>query len=134
MAAPSSTTEITTATGRRAEQRYRPEPTAPAQARAFVDEFLTSVGAPELDERAELLTAEMVADAVRHAPSQVVVRIAFDRGGLRVEISDDPGIIADPAAGKADRERTRRHADTMASRWGSSYTRDTTTTWFELAA
>jgi len=127
-------TQSTESRIQRVEQRYIPDVTTPRQARDFVDEFLAAVGAADLEERADLLTSELVADAVRHAPSQVVVRVAFDRSALRVEVSDDPGIIADPEAGKAERELSRRHAEVLASRWGSSFSRDITTTWFELRA
>jgi anti-sigma regulatory factor (Ser/Thr protein kinase) len=125
---------MTETTIQRAEQRYTPDATAPRRARAFVDEFLETVGAADLDEQADLLTSELVADAVRHAPSQVVVRVTFDRTGLRVEISDDPGLVTNPEAGKVERELSRKHAEALASRWGSSFTRDITTTWFELEA
>ncbi len=136
MEAASSTRQAGTqqSPAQRAEQRYVPDETAPRAARVFVDEFLADVGAADLEHPAELLTSEMVAEAVRHAPSQVIVRVEFDRSALRVEVTDDPGLIVDPAAGRAEREQCRRHADALAHRWGSTFNRDLTTTWFELIA
>ena len=61
-------------TKQQAEQRYVPGATAPEQAGAFVDEFLERVGAEAFEARAGVLTTEMVADAVGHAPTQLTVR------------------------------------------------------------
>ncbi len=117
-----------------AEANLAPSPTAPRQARVFVDEFLEDVGADHLEELADLLTSELVSDAVRHRPSQVRLRATFDQAMLRVEVSDDPGIVEDPLAGYLERTVGRRLASELANDWGSEFGRSRTTTWFELAA
>ena len=53
---------------------------------------------------------------------------------LRVEVSDDPGIVEDPLAGYLERTVGRRLASELANDWGSEFGRSRTTTWFELAA
>ena len=60
--------------------------------------------------------------------------MVVDRTGVRVEVSDDPGLIPDPHAGEVERRLSREHRDVLASRWGSDFGREITTTWFELAA
>ena len=117
-----------------AEANIAPSPTAPREARAFVDAFLEDVGADQLEELADLLTSEIVSDAVRHRPSQVRLRATFDQEMLRVEVSDDPGIVDDPLTGYLERTVGRRLASELAYDWGSEFGRSRTTTWFELAA
>ena len=114
------------------EQRYEPSLTAPRRARHLIDEFLQVVDGEDLRDEADLLTSEVVADAVRQAPSQISVRAEFDEGVLRVEVSDDPGLVTDPGAGRFERRTGRQLVEALASSWGSDLDRDRTTTWFEL--
>ena len=116
-----------------AEQRYAPNTDAPRLARHFVDGLLEAAGAEQLEPAANLLTSEVVADAVRHAPSEISVRVELDPAHLRVEVSDDPGIIAAPMGSRFERRARRRLIESIASRWGSDLDRHRTTTWFELA-
>jgi hypothetical protein len=106
--------------------------TTPAEARRLVEELLEAAGAERLEPTADLLTSELVADAVRHAPSQISVRAAVDPDMLRVEVSDDPGIISEPGPPSVERRVRRRLVETLAHRWGSDLDRQRTTTWFEL--
>ena len=115
-----------------AEERYRPTPDAPRKARHLVDEVLEAAGADQLEPTADLLTSELVSDAVRHAPSQIMVRAVVDPDVLRVEVTDDPGIVFEGPRSFEQRAR-RRLVETMASRWGSDLDLRRTTTWFELA-
>jgi hypothetical protein len=115
-----------------AERRYPPTVTTPAEARRLVEELLEAAGAERLEPTADLLTSELVADAVRHAPSQISVRAAVDPNMLRVEVSDDPGIISEPGPPSVERRVRRRLVETLAHRWGSDLDRQRTTTWFEL--
>jgi hypothetical protein len=116
------------------EATIAPSAAAPRQARMFVDEFLEDVGADHLEDLADLLTSEIVSDAMRHRPSQLRLRVTFDHEMLRVEVSDDPGIVEDPLGGYLERTVGRRLARELANNWGSEFDRSRTTTWFELAA
>jgi hypothetical protein len=117
-----------------AQLRYEPSETTPRRARRFVNAFLRHVGADHLRQEAGLLTTELVADALRQAPTQVAVRVELDHSILRVEVSDDPGLLPDAESGRFERRTGRKLVDGLASRWGSDLDRDRTTTWFELAA
>jgi hypothetical protein len=115
-----------------AERRYAPTPTAPRRARQFVDEFLEFVSGDDLRETADLLTSEVVADAVRQGPSQISLHVEFGGRGLRVEVSDDPGLVANPDTGAFERSTRRQLVAALAGSWGSELDRGRTTTWFEL--
>jgi anti-sigma regulatory factor (Ser/Thr protein kinase) len=117
-----------------AEHRYEPTVTAPRRARQFVDEFLQVVDGDDLREEADLLTSELVADAVRQAPSQISLHVEFDSRVLRVEVSDDPGLVTNPGAGRFEQRTGRQLVDSLATNWGSDLDRDRTTTWFELTS
>jgi anti-sigma regulatory factor (Ser/Thr protein kinase) len=116
----------------RAEWRYPPTPDAPRLARTLVDVVLEHVGAAEVEPEAELLTSEVVTDAVRQAPSQISVRVQVDPDVLRVEVSDDPGVVPEPIDGALERSTSRRLVNAIAARWGSDLDLHRTTTWFEL--
>jgi hypothetical protein len=115
-----------------AERRYAPTETAPRRARQFVDEFLEFVSGDELRETADLLTSEVVADAVRQRPSQINLHVEFDGRELRVEVSDDPGMMSNPDAGAFERSTRRQLVAALAGSWGSDLDGGRTTTWFEL--
>jgi len=117
----------------RAERRYRPSPTAPRRARRFVGEVLEDAGIGSERDPAELLTSEVVTDAVSHAPSEISVRVVVDPEVLRVEVSEDPGLVDDTAGERLRRRTGRRLVDALAMRWDSELDLHRTTTWFELS-
>lgn len=83
-------------------------------------------------EDADLLTSEVVADAVRQAPSQVALLVEHASGVVRVEVSDDPGLVIEPGNASFERSTSRRILEFLSRRWGSDADRTRTTTWFEL--
>jgi len=106
---------------------------SPAQARTIVRRMLRG-GEPERAcEVAELLTSEVVTNAVRHAASQIMLRVAVDDSTLRVEVTDTsaamPHIRDDPDVGGYG----LRIVDELATRWGvESLPKRGKTVWFEL--
>jgi hypothetical protein len=86
----------------------------------------------DVAEDANLLTSEVVSDAVRQAPSEVAVHVEADDEMVRVEVSDDPGLLFSPEAGALERRTGRQVIRALAHRWGSDLDRSRTTTWFEL--
>lgn len=80
-------------TGRRMEERYRPEPGAPRHARALARRACVQFGVPELDEAAALITTELVTNAVRHAGTAVDVRILLRGDHLHVTVRDGSPVM-----------------------------------------
>ena len=115
------------------EERYEPAPTAPRHARRFVARALRRWQCqPEVRDQADLLTSEIVSDALRQSPSQIAVQVEVDDDRVRVEVSDDPGVMRDPNKGEFERRTARRMLRNLAHRWGSDLDLGRTTTWFEL--
>ena len=122
--------------GNESELRLRPEAAAPSLARAAIAAAASGLPAAVVAD-AELLTSELVSNAVRHAeldPSQeIVVRIVAD-GYVRVEVAD-PGPPFD-----ADRRRPGSGSrgwglllvDAVATSWGVEREGSGKRVWFEV--
>jgi anti-sigma regulatory factor (Ser/Thr protein kinase) len=111
---------------------YQPDPSSARAAREFARETLRARGA--LDDRvAEVLVAELVGNAIRHARTEFEVRIVTAADHVRVEVEDaDPD--SDPAVVDL-RERPGfglRLVDGMAQRWGVDHREGGKVVWFEL--
>jgi anti-sigma regulatory factor (Ser/Thr protein kinase) len=115
-----------------ADRRLPATPVAVARARRFVATMLSRWHCDEVAEEARLLTSEVVSDAVRQAPSEVCIHIEADDDLVRVEVSDDPGLLFSPDHGAFERRTGRHVVRSLATRWGSDLDRHRTTTWFEL--
>ena len=82
-----------------------------------------------------LLTTELVADAIRQAPTSIALHIELDGSTVRVEVvAAEPGLIADASSEGIEREVARQLVDAIADQWGSDVDRRQTTTWFSLPA
>jgi anti-sigma regulatory factor (Ser/Thr protein kinase) len=68
--------------------KLRPSRRAPAEARRAVHEFAAAV-APSCAPTAELLTSELVTNAVTHGRGDVEVVMEYDDDGLAVRVSDE---------------------------------------------
>lgn len=76
-------------TGRRWEESYPPELGAPAAARRGVDRLLRAVGAPATAVAAtHVVLSELVANAIRHARTEVTVAASVEGDVLRIEVLD----------------------------------------------
>jgi hypothetical protein len=115
-----------------ASERFEPSAISVRRARRFIDRHLRRWQCEDVREVTDLLATEVVADAVRQAPSQVAVHVEADDDRLRVEVSDDPGVVQHPESQRFERRAARRLVRRLASRWGSDLDRDRTTTWFEV--
>ena len=115
-----------------AERRFPPTELAPSRARRFVASMLERWHCDDVAESAHLLTSEVVSDAIRQAPSDVAVHVQADDDVVRVEVSDDPGLLFEPEQSAFERRAGRHVLRSLASRWGSDLDRNRTTTWFEL--
>ncbi|GII77189.1 hypothetical protein Sru01_21710 [Sphaerisporangium rufum] len=123
-------------------RRFAPRAELVREVRGFVSGLL-GAGHPHLDD-VILLTSELAANVVRHAPGQdFLVSVAFPGGGVLVAVTD---------GGSAGSPRLRRAADDevdgrglvlvdgrglvlvdgLAARWGFERGRRGTVVWFEL--
>lgn len=106
----------------------------PAQARGLIRAALDGQR-PELVATAELLTSEVVSNALDHAAGarQLIIDVGRDR--LRVEVLDtDPRTDLAPHHADPSSERGRGLfiLDTLAAAWGVEPQADGKTVWFEL--
>ena len=115
------------------------ESTAPRVARRWVMRAAAEAGfGGAANQVAELLTAELVANAVVHGPpaGDVQVRVIVDRDVLRVEVTDGgPGapvvrhaLPSDPSG------RGLALVEALSASWGAVRAGEGKTVWFELAA
>jgi anti-sigma regulatory factor (Ser/Thr protein kinase) len=110
--------------------------TTPAAARRFVRTALESVEAdPRIIETAELLTTELVTNAIVHvgSKSQLFLRVA--RGIVRVEVTDPDAHLPSMVAPNVDDVSGRGLVivNGLASAWGVDRTDTGKTVWFELS-
>ena len=108
------------------------QPVSPAQARAIVRRTLGLWDGDGV-RVAELLTSELVTNAVRHAATKIVLRVALEANTVRVEVSDldtaMPALREAPDIGGYG----LRIVDRLAARWGVVVIPDGgKTVWFEL--
>lgn len=85
----------------------------------------------------ELVVTELVANAVRHAGTEITIRLAVLTeipGGVRAEVSDSSTRPVRPrrADGLAESGRGLFLVDMLASRWGATATQDGKTVWAEI--
>ena len=130
--------EVATATTavvpRRERRQYLPTPFAPRDARRFVDHLLDGWGCDRARASAILLTSELVADAIRQAPTSIALHVELTGDTVRLEVSDDPGLVGEDSAGRFERRVARSLMDELASDWGSDVDRDHTRTWFSMCS
>lgn len=113
------------------------DPRAVATARRFVRDQALAWGVPEdAADVAQLLTSEIVTNAVTHAQAPSELCVSLDRGRLLVELSDggtDPG---GSAVGDDDPMRVHGRGlmlvDALATTWGTRRGAEGTTAWFTL--
>jgi serine/threonine-protein kinase RsbW len=109
---------------------------APSEARRHVSEVCAGWPASQL-RVAQLLTTEIVTNAVVHGSGEVVLRVAGGDHVLRVEVSDDGPGLPGPVSPTSPRQRGGRGLRilaAMATVWGVEPRDDGAgkTVWFEL--
>lgn len=108
--------------------------TSGAWARAKLRRLLVSWELPHLLDEAELLTSELVNNAVVHGRSRVSVAVRHRPDGLQVEVTDEgPGTLQRLDAGvEAAAGRGLMLVDAVSTAWGTSVEGDAKTVWFRL--
>ena len=109
-------------------------PVAPGEARRFVRSALTEVDVPMID-AVELLTSELVTNAVVHAESEPHLVLVLHADRIRVEVHDaDPDL---PSRRKPDEARPGGRGlmllDQLASSWGAAPSGGGKVVWFEVS-
>jgi CheY-like chemotaxis protein/anti-sigma regulatory factor (Ser/Thr protein kinase) len=108
-------------------------PAAPGTARRFVRSSLTDIDEAALD-AVELLTSELVTNAVIHAGSQPHLALVLHADHVRVEVHDDDPNL--PARRTPDEARPGGRGllllDQVASDWGAEATEGGKVVWFEV--
>ena len=104
----------------------------------MVDAWHARVGTPKrVCADTELVVTELVANAVRHAGTEITVRLAALAGvpgGVRAEVSDQSTRPVRPRHANALEESGRGLflVDILSSRWGADATSDGKTVWAEI--
>ncbi|MFC9915774.1 ATP-binding protein [Streptomyces sp. NPDC127197] len=107
------------------------------QARRELRELLRHWGGPGRSETAELLTSELVTNAIVHTDHDAVLTATVGPGGLRVEVRDfmacRPRLCA-PKADEATHGRGLVLVQSLADAWGVRPHAVGKSVWFELDA
>jgi anti-sigma regulatory factor (Ser/Thr protein kinase) len=100
-----------------------------------VGDALSGWGQDDMDGVVGLLVTELVANAVRHAGSDVEVAVHLRHGSLRVEVHDaGEGVPRVVAAGPGDEHgRGVALVEALARAWGVEPTADGKDVWFEIS-
>lgn len=108
--------------------------TSGREARRFLHRTLAGWGATDLLDDAQLLTSELVNNAVVHATSAVLVRLRFDDRCLRVEVTDtgEGALHRQPTSVEDTSGRGLYLVDALAASWGTSADPEGKVVWFEL--
>jgi anti-anti-sigma regulatory factor len=115
---------------RRLQLSLEPVPSATAAARGLVDEACTRWRLPAVADAAALIATELVANAVRHAHTQIVFGVAHRLSFLHLSCRDcnsDPPLRRD--AGDDETGRGLLIIESMAASWGFSPTPDGKVVW-----
>ncbi len=116
-----------------AERRYSPSSVVARKARQFVAGVMTgSEQDDDTKETVDVLTSEIVSDAMRHDPTNLAVRVDVSDDVVRGEVDDESDLIPDTKSARLQRRIGRRLVDRLSRRWGTEADRDHTTTWFEV--
>ncbi|MFE6490001.1 ATP-binding protein, partial [Streptomyces sp. NPDC057757] len=104
-----------------------------AHSRRFTRETLTAWGLASLTDWAELLTSELITNALVHAGSPVQLRLFCNRV-LTVEVADRESETPRIRRARSEDEGGRgiHLVNELAHRWGSRRTADGKVVWFEL--
>jgi anti-sigma regulatory factor (Ser/Thr protein kinase) len=118
------------------ELQLEPDRSNVAVARRFVMDAVHRLGRDAAADVAELLTSEVVTNAVLHAGTAVQLRVLGAEGGVRIEVTD--GTVGAPTrrhySAEAATGRGLGLVEALASAWGTRPEGDGKTVWFTVAA
>jgi CheY-like chemotaxis protein len=110
------------------------QPLSGRRARRFVRGHLTRWRCVHLLDDAELLTTELVNNAVLHTDSSIELRLRLRQGRVRIAVRDSGGGLPERRSGdlEATGGRGLLLVAAMATDWGATAGPDGKTVWFEL--
>ncbi|MFL4910038.1 SpoIIE family protein phosphatase [Streptomyces sp. MMS24-I2-30] len=119
---------------------HRRDLRAVAQARGFVHERLREWGLADLSDDLQLMTSEVVTNALVHAGSDVDIRIRFFGDRVRLEVRDeatDPPVpalysLSEEGSSRAEHGRGLYLVDALARAWNTSPNGRGKTVWLEV--
>lgn len=118
----------------RARRNFPPDPTSARAARGFVVEMAARWSCEALLDELELLTSEVVTNAVVHGGTDLDVGVLLLPDRVRVEVGDRSADEPVPRAAtpEATSGRGLELVETLASAWGTAPGLHGKTVWFEL--
>ncbi|MFD7640366.1 ATP-binding protein [Kitasatospora sp. NPDC059795] len=119
------------------EVRLPSRPESAGVARRLVLSVLAAWNLHHLLEVGELLTGELVANAVRHAGGRMIgLKLVRRPGWLRIEVRDSsralPCLIVAPETGRYQSGHGLRVVDELSDRWGADLLPRGKGVWFEM--
>lgn len=107
-----------------------------SKARKFATDQARALGLEECVDVVELLVSEAVTNAVLHAGTSLKVRLVWNGGLLRVEVTDGSPAKAVKREYGADAATGRGVTliDALAADWGTESTEEGKTVWFTVDA
>ena len=117
------------------ECECEPDPSAVRRARELVAAALASWDRDDVVEVAELLTSELVSNAVVHARTAFTVSVQADPPVARIEVHDRLPSLPMPEAAPADESEHGRGlllVEALASQWGARVAEGGKVVWFVL--
>jgi hypothetical protein len=120
------------------EMDCRPSSLTPRQARAFVATAVKAWGLTDLVERAELLTSEVVTNAIVHDHSPVHLNVEARSSSVVVEVKETTAqtyvVVAGEEVADAKHGRGMVLVDALSDRWGWWEVDGGKVVWFALLA
>lgn len=110
-------------------------PLSARKARRFVSDCLAGWGLFELDSDAKLLVSEVVTNGLRHARTEMALKVLRTAGGVRVEVRDgsrEPCVRRRAHPGSID-GRGLELVAAVADDWGQRRRGAGKVVWFELS-
>lgn len=111
-----------------------PEVASVTRARHYVRDTLTAFGAPDCADDAQLAVSELIANAVKHARTPLVLELAADDDCLTVSVVDGERELASQVQQHelAESGRGLRIVAAVASEWGVEPRDEGKALWFRL--
>ncbi|NJC84027.1 ATP-binding protein [Planosporangium mesophilum] len=110
-------------------------PVAAPAARRLLGQVCRSWSVPELIEPAELVTTELVANAVRHGGGEVTLTVSLHHGCLQISVGDENPSLPRPRASTPADENGRGllMVDALSEDWGMTCMRAGKVVWAKVA-